>query len=504
MPRIVIATLNARYIHASLGLRYLHANMGALSADTALVEFVINQRPIEIAEQLLAHNPEIVGFGCYIWNIEETSRVVRLLKEVRPALIVIVGGPEVSYETDQLDIARWADHVITGPADVSFARLCAQRLAGESAPHLIAGEQVALDQLALPYALYSDSDLAQRLTYVEASRGCPFKCEFCLSSLDKTALPFELERFLREMDGLYRRGARHFKFVDRTFNLNIRSSLAILEFFLERMSDDLFVHFELIPDHLPDKLKAAIQRFPDGRLQFEIGIQTFNSDVQALISRKQDDAKTAANLIWLRDQSAAHIHADLIAGLPGEDLASFGRGFDRLVALRPHEIQLGILKRLRGTPIIRHTRDYGLVFNPDPPYDILATDRIDFTEMRRINRFARYWDMIANSGRFSLSTKLLLADAPFERFMSFSDWLFGAAAKTHEIALDRLYDFVYRGLTEHLNVPTASAHHTLSQDYRASGARGTPVFMRLPEAPPRQRLAALGRATAVRQARHLN
>ena len=231
--------------------------------------------------------------------------------------------------------------------------------------------------IALPYALYSNEDIAHRTLYVEASRGCPFKCEFCLSSLDKTAWPFDLDTFLAEMEGLYRRGARLFKFVDRTFNLNVKTSQRIMQFFLDKLAaapdDPVYAHFELVPDHLPDALKATIARFPAGALQFEIGIQSFNPEVQALVSRRQDNAKAADNIRWLHEHSHAHLHVDLIAGLPGEDVDSFARGFDKLVSLGPHEIQFGILKRLRGTPIIRHTEPYAMVFDPYPPYTVLAT-----------------------------------------------------------------------------------------------------------------------------------
>lgn len=165
----------------------------------------------------------------------------------------------------------------------------------------------------------------------------------------------------------------------------------------------------------------------------EVGIQTFNPNVQSLISRKQDNTKSGENLRWLRKKSHAHLHTDLIIGLPGEDLDSFARGFDRLYALNPHEIQVGILKRLRGAPIARHRRAFRLRFNPNPPYDILSTDSIDFGTMQRLNRFARYWDMIANSGRFRETLPLLLEPAPFDRFLALSDWLFEQTGQVHEL-----------------------------------------------------------------------
>ncbi|QDQ28058.1 DUF4080 domain-containing protein [Chitinimonas arctica] len=440
---IVLSTLNARYSHASLGLRYLLANMAELRAQTRIAEFVIGARTSTIVEQLLALQPRIIGFGVYIWNVEETTRVVALLKRLAPDIKIILGGPEVSYESAEQAIVQMADYLITGWGEVSLPQLCRQILHGPRPLMKIhAGIQPPLRDLVLPYSLYSDMDIAQRTLYVEASRGCPFKCEFCLSALDKTAWPFELDAFLAEMDGLYARGARVFKFVDRTFNLNIKTSLKIMQFFLDKIAlrpdDPVFAHFELVPDHLPEALKDTIARFPPGALQFEIGIQTFNPDVQALVSRKQDNAKAAANIHWLRHHSHAHLHVDLIAGLPGEDMASFARGFDQLVALGPHEIQFGILKRLRGTPIIRHTEPYGLLFDPYPPYSILATDRIDFATMQRLVRFARYWDLVANSGRFAPLLPTLLGDAPFDQFMALSDWLYARTDATHRIALDRL------------------------------------------------------------------
>lgn len=475
---IVLTTLNARYAHASLGLRYLLANMGDLQDQTILKEFVIGTRATDIVEKLLALQPKIIGFGVYIWNVDETTKIIALLKRVAPHISIVIGGPEVSYEPEQQAIFAMADYLVTGWGESTFPKICHAILNGPKPLMKIhAGVQPPLEQIAMPYSLYSAEDLAHRTLYVEASRGCPFKCEFCLSALDKTAWPFELDKFIAELENLYARGARLFKFVDRTFNLNIQTSLKILQFFLDKLAahpnDPVFAHFELVPDHLPDALKASIQKFPAGALQFEIGIQTFNPEVQKLISRKQNNEKAAENLRWLREQSAAHLHVDLIAGLPGETLNSFAEGFNKLVALNPHEIQFGILKRLRGTPIIRHTERYKLIFDPAPPYTILATEDLDFSTMQRLVRFARYWDLIANSGRFASTIKMILADDPFARFIALSDWLYEKTDATHKIALDRLAQLVTQWLCSQGSAPDEVSYQ-IAQDYAGQIASTAP------------------------------
>lgn len=509
---IVLATLNAKYIHASLGLRYLLANMdkhggAGLREQTQLREFVIQQRPTQIVEELLALEPEVIGLGIYIWNVVETTQVVRLLKTLRPGVKIVLGGPEVSFETGEQEICRLADHVVTGWGDVSFPKLCRALLDGpQPLMKVIAGEQPALEALALPYNDYTAEDLAKRLLYVEASRGCPFKCEFCLSSLDKTAWAFDLDVFMAEMEALYSRGARNFKFVDRTFNLKVENSVRILQFFLDRMAPDLFVHFEVVPDSLPDRLKVLIAQFPAGSLQFEVGIQSFNPEVQQRISRKQDNAKTADNLRWLVNESQAHVHADLIFGLPGETLESFAAGFDRLYELAPHEIQFGILKRLRGTPITRHTEEFAMAYDPQTPYTILQTSTIDFAAMQRINRFARYWEMVANSGRFARGLKLLLEPgSAFGHFLNFSDWLWQTTGKTHEFALEKLVDLLCEHLVDVRGLAGGEVREALLADYLASGARGKPnclaELLGAARTAPLQGLA--GKQGAARQGRHV-
>lgn len=468
---IILSTLNARYIHSAFGLRYLFANLGDLQPQALIKEFTIHERPIDIVEKLLEHQPKIIGLSVYIWNITEITQTVALLKQIAPEILIVLGGPEVSHLPDKPEVVDVADYVVTGTGEISFKKLCEEIFAGQKPLNkIINGESVPLKQLALPYQFYNDEDIRNRLIYVEASRGCPFKCEFCLSSLDKTSKPFELEEFLIEMDILIKRGARNFKFIDRTFNLKVSTSVAILEFFLERMTDDLYLHFEVIPDNLPDKLKEALIRFPLNSLQFEIGVQTFDPEIQTLISRKQDNDKTCENLLWLRGHTGAHIHADLIFGLPSDTLENFAKSFDKLVTLKPQEIQLGILKRLRGAPINRHTKKYQMQYSSTPPYTILKTKDIDFITLQSVNRFARYWDMIANSGRFQNTLPIILGIenntlSAFSRFMRLTEGLYAAEGSTWKISLPRLYKLLYQVLVNDLKISKSIVLQYLERDF---------------------------------------
>ncbi|HAV61785.1 MAG TPA: B12-binding domain-containing radical SAM protein [Verrucomicrobiales bacterium] len=505
MPDIVLTTLNAKYIHAAFGLRYLMANLCDLQSRAAIVEFDINQRPLDIAEVLLAQEPKILGFGVYIWNVQETTAVISAIKRLQPSVNIILGGPEVSHETDGQPIVDLADHVITGEADLRFAEVCARLLAGDPpSQKVIPASLPEMSQLRLPYGFYDDEDIAHRVIYVEASRGCPFTCEFCLSSLDVPVRAVPTGRFLQALEGLLRRGARQFKFVDRTFNLNLATSSSILEFLLARYEPGMFFHFEMVPDRLPGGLRELVKRFPPGALQFEVGIQTFNETVAGLISRRQKYDQLADNLRFLRSQTGVHIHADLIVGLPGESVSSFGEGFDRLIALGPQEIQVGILKRLRGTPIVRHDAEWGMIYSAEPPYEILSTRLIPFPEMQRMRRFARYWDLVGNSGNFVETAPLLWrgTGSPFNGLLQWSDWLFARTGRTHGVALIKLMQLLLEYLTEQAGVSEIEAATALLHDYRRTGHGDSPHFL----AAARVELepAAAARTSAGRrQQRHL-
>ncbi|HEX6810992.1 MAG TPA: DUF4080 domain-containing protein [Planctomycetota bacterium] len=504
MPAIVLATQNAKWIHASFGLRYLRANLAELRDDSVILEFEISQRPADVAESILAQSPRIVGLGVYIWNAGPALQLARILKRVRPELCLVVGGPEVSYETELQEVCAVADHVVRGEADLAFADLCRRVLAGEHAlPHVVDAPLPHFEQLAPPYAEYGQTDIDHRVVYVESSRGCPFTCEFCLSSLDIPVRKAPLEPFLAQMDTLLQRGVRHFKFVDRTFNLGIETAAAILRFFRERWRAGMFLHFELIPDRLPERLREQIAAFPPGALQFEVGVQTLDDATSERISRRQDVQKLEENLRWLRTATGAHVHADLIVGLPGEDEATFARGFDRLWAMGPQEIQVGVLKRLRGTPIVRHDAEHGMVWADEAPYEVLQTRAVPFAAMQGMKRFARYWDVVANSGNWTATLPLLLAGpSAYGSFLAFAEWLHATTHATAGIALHRLAGCLWSWLVEHRGNAQAAVGVLMAADYARCARHDWPEFLRSfvqARGADAVRVAAIG---AERQLRH--
>jgi radical SAM superfamily enzyme YgiQ (UPF0313 family) len=469
MPDIVLAAINAKWIHPSLALRLLKANLGAYEDRAVIMEFALRQPLSEKIEPILGAAPRILGISVSIWNHRATVELLKALDKAweaetgRP--VVVLGGPEVSYLPAEAAIFPPADWVLRGEGELVFRDLSglalgggraipAERIAALPSVRALAGKHIDahpadLARIDPGYRLYTDEDLRRKLVYVEASRGCPFGCEFCLSSVGYGAgegrvREFPLDAFLGEMNRLLNRGARVFKFLDRTFNLDIGRARRIMEFFLERLERmegaaepsaaqgadgrpgaALCVHFEMVPSRFPPELRETLARFPPGSLRLELGIQTFNPQTAALINRPGDPERELEVLGFLRQHTKAIVHADLIAGLPGEDLASFAAGFDRLRLARPAEIQLGILKKLPGTPIGRHDGPWGMRYAPDPPYEVLETAALPGRDLDRIKNFARFWELIVNRGAFAdLAPALFPEEEPvFDRFMALADRL---------------------------------------------------------------------------------
>ncbi len=501
-PPLLIAAINARYSHASLGARYLLANMGDLRPQTDLVEFTQQQSAAEIGNAIVARHPTILALGVYIWNAGHVADLLPLLRRQLPDMVIVLGGPEIA-EMDPpgprpglhpiqrialaqgADLGGYSDFLLPGEADLAFAALCRDIL---SSSHPCSSVSIRgclhpplppdLAAIQLPYDEYSSEDLSRRLLYVETSRGCAMRCDYCVSANDESVRFFPLPPLLTAFDKLLVRGARHFKFCDRSFNLNISRAVEVLAFFLERLPrfPGLVLHFEMLPDRFPTDLRDVLARFPPRSLQLEIGIQSFNSAVLDLIRRPQILDRAVENLRFLREQTHAYLHTDLIAGLPGETPESFAAGFNRLVALGPHEVQLGILKKLPGAPIDRHDAAFAMHYNPASPYNIRSTRDWPADHLLRTARFAHYWDAIVNSNRFLAAAPLLWqhASSIFDAFMTLADWMGARFPQEHGIPLPKLVEAVFEYLTQARHVPEATAAEALIRGYRHAGARDIP------------------------------
>lgn len=475
---ILLTTLNARYAHTAIGLRYLYANLHELQSRAEIVEFTINDSMQDVAEQLLAKQPKIIGLGVYIWNALQMSELVHLLKKISPDTVLVLGGPEVSYDPIRvpLDVA---DYIVRGEGEVACYQLCQTLLSGEKpVSRTIDAGTVNLDAIELPYAFYSDEDVKQRYIYVEASRGCPFSCEFCLSSMDHRVRNLFVDRLLDAFELLWQRGVRSFKFIDRTFNLNPRISNQILDFFLGK-KEPYFAHFEVIPDHFPLSIKERIHQFSAASLQLEVGIQTLNPEVAARVQRKLNMDKIRENIAYLSNETEAHMHLDLIVGLPGETLQSFGEGLDQLCALSDAEIQIGILKNLSGTSLSRHNEAFGMVYSDLPPYDILKNSLLSFEDIQKMKRFSRFWNLYRNSGNFKISLTYLYSEGDvFAGFFAFSEWIYAQTQSTWQIALDRLAKLLFDYLTQQKGLAEELVAQALSKDLMKIEGRVLPNFLK--------------------------
>ncbi len=476
--KIVLTTLNSRFTHSSIGLRYLYANMYSLQKNTHILEFSINDAIETIAEKILAPKPDIIGIGVYIWNALEVKELIHIIKKVSPKTSLVLGGPEVSYTPFRVNFDA-ADFIIQGEGEKAFYELC-QKIIKNTPPKekIVPMRLVDLKSLELPYKYYTDKDIATRYIYVEISRGCPFECEFCLSSMDEKVRTFDLNKVLEAFETLWERGARNFKFVDRTFNLNIKTANRILDFFLSK-EPPYFAHFEVIPDHFGSSLREKIAQFPYGALQLEIGIQTLNPEVAKRISRQMNLEKMKDNIDFLHNKTQAHIHLDLIVGLPGEDLKSFGKNLDTLVGLSSCEIQIGILKKLSGTHIKRHDIEFSMLYSDTPPYSILKNTTLSFDEIQSMKRFARFWDLLYNSGNFKRSITLVWGEkSVFEEFQAFSVWIYKQTDSTWKISLERLGKLLFTYLKEIKNLEASDIASKMLQDMMKLKGRAIPAYLK--------------------------
>jgi len=431
----------------------------------------------DIAEKILSFNPKIVAIGVYIWNVTDVHELIDIIKKVNPSIKIILGGPEVSYTPFRVDLSI-ADYIIQGEGEVQFYNLCKEILDDVIIDKKIFPPQILdLTSIEMPYEYYNKNDIDNRYIYVEASRGCPFSCEFCLSSIDKQVRNFDIDKLLGHFDMLWEKGVRNFKFIDRTFNLNIDIATQLIDFFLVK-DEPYTVHFEVIPDHFPTRLKDKIKQFPKGSLQLEIGIQTLKKDIAKNIKRNLNIPKIKENIKFLEDETNAHIHLDLIIGLPGESIESFGENLDYLCSLSHSEVQVGVLKKLSGTTLNRHDAIFGMVYSDIPTYDILSNNLIPFPKMQEMKRFSRYWDLVYNSGNFIKIFKLMVENkSVFKVFNSFSTWLYTQTYSTWQISLDRLAKYLYDFLIDIEKLDKEIVSQTVVEDILKVNGRRLPKFL---------------------------
>ena len=438
--KILLTTLHAKYVHASLALPYLSAFCGAQSGVCPVIrEFTVNEPQERVLRAIVAEEAEVVAFSCYIWNVAATLRLAADLKLVRPRTVVILGGPEVSYGASELLAGNPAvDAIVRGDGEATFGELV--RLLAEEAGNALPDERLEevaglvfrsgdeivttgdrgpladLDVVPSPFAA-GLVDLGKPLVYYESSRGCPFACAFCMSSLERGVRSFSPERIRADLTLLMEREVATIKLVDRTFNFDPDRADAIWEFILRHNRASRF-HFEIAADLLTDANIRLLGRVPAGLFRFEIGVQSTLADTLERVGRSSNLERLFANVRRLREETGITLHLDLVAGLPHEDLAGFQGSLQRLLDLRPHHIQVEPLKVLKGSPMRRIARESRYAYSSAPPYTVLRTPWLSFEEIGRLTTCARLLDLYYNSGTFAVTLQAIAAAMPLAAFFS--------------------------------------------------------------------------------------
>jgi len=427
--KTVLATLNAKYIHMSLALRYLKA-YSEKEFDIELAEYTIKDPAMNVVTDLFRRAPDVVGFSCYIWNIEETIGIVRMLKKIRPDVRVVLGGPEVSYDTEYwMKRVPEVDFIVMGEGEETLHHLLTELRGGSDKFHFVFGiayrgrdgevvlnpgrPKASLDDLPSPHYFAEDvPQLPTRVVYFETSRGCPFSCQFCLSSIEVGVRYFDIERTKRDLLHLIRSGAKLIKFVDRTFNIKRDYALEIFQFLIDNHGGSCVFQFEITADIMrPEVIAYLSEHAPPGVFRFEIGVQSTNEATNEIIQRRQNFAKLSRTVTMIKESGKIDQHLDLIAGLPEENYESFRKTFNDVFALGPEELQLGFLKMLRGTGVRARAADYGYIYMDHAPYEILGNDILPFSDIVRIKQaedvLEKYW----NAHRADASVRYLIDEA---------------------------------------------------------------------------------------------
>ncbi|AZU61319.1 B12-binding domain-containing radical SAM protein [Neobacillus mesonae] len=438
---VICSTLNAKYIHTNLAIRYLKA-FAAPEFEIRIKEYTIKDPVMNIVSDLYLQKPDIIGFSCYIWNIEETLKVVNMLKKIDPSISIVLGGPEVTYDT-----AWWMenypeiDFIVIGEGEQTFKLLLIEMessQAFENVPGIayrkngqihstLQSNKLDLKELPSPYRFSEDiPQLAKRVTYIETSRGCPFSCQFCLSSIEVGVRYFEREKIKDDIRYLMANGAKTIKFVDRTFNISRSYAMEMFQFLIDEHLPGTVFQFEITADIMrPEVIEFLNQNAPRGLFRFEIGVQSTNDFTNELVRRKQNFEKLKRTVTMVKEGKKIDQHLDLIAGLPEEDYSSFRKTFNDVFAMRPEELQLGFLKMLRGTGVRIRAEEHQYVYMDHSPYEILSNNVLSFDDIVRIKQVEDVLEKYWNDHRMDTTVEYLVTNVfstPFDFFQEFGTY----------------------------------------------------------------------------------
>lgn len=440
--KCVVATLNAKYIHQSLAVRLLY--VANIERGVTFREYTIKDTPENIVDSLLEESPDVVGLGVYIWNVEQSGEVIAELRRREPSLTIIIGGPEVSYEPATF-LERWEiDYVISGEGEFVLGELLDAIREGnpveiegvstqhKTSRHVARADVERIAQLPSPYALKEDiKSLKHRVIYFETSRGCPYQCQYCLSSLEVGVRYMPDDYIFNNLKWLIDNGARTIKFLDRTFNLSSRHTMPVFDFLIENYKEGLSCQFEIYADILePELIEYLNTHLPDNFFRFEIGIQSTHNPTNIAVKRNQDFETLSRNVRHIMEGGKIDLHLDLIAGLPYETFSLFMRSFNEVFEFRAKELQLGFLKLLRGTGLRAGAESHGYIYDEDAPYEVISNSYITAEEIERIDDVEKALNKFWNSGRFSRTMDRLFDNQYKGRYFEFLTKLVNTIAKT--------------------------------------------------------------------------
>ena len=447
--KILLIAINAKYIHSNPAVYSLKSCTGEYESHVDIIEFTINQQPSFILQEIYKRHPDVVAFSCYIWNYDLIDRLIPDLHNILPDADIWAGGPEVSYYADEV-IKKWQLRgVMTGPGEGIFRHLVSSYVqnASDNLPDVLDGNhanRLFLDEI--PFWYKDLKDFENRIIYYESSRGCPFSCSYCLSSIDKTMDFRSDERVCRELNFFLEQKVPQVKFVDRTFNCKKDHALPILQYILNNDNGITNFHFEVAADLLDDDYFEVLDKFRPGAVQLEIGVQSTHEKTIKEINRRMDFDKVASAVARIIEQDNIHVHLDLIAGLPYEDLKTFQNSFNDVYALGPEQLQLGFLKVLKGSDMERKAAGYELKFTNLPPYEVLSTKWLSYEDVCHLKQIEEVLEIYYNSGQFHNTLEYFVTyfDTPYAMYDCIASWfeehdLFGiqsSRVQKYEILLE--------------------------------------------------------------------